>query len=123
MNWSEVLIYLIECIVYLVVIYAIPYAITLLSKKIKNDQNEKYLALAGQVVTDCVLTIKQTFVDDLKANGKFTPDAQREAYEMCKAQVMAILNEKTKEALVMAYGDIEAYIKTAIESSVIITKS
>ena len=123
MNWNEILISIIEVVVSLTVAYAIPYCLSLISKNTKNSQNEKYLSFAAQVVTDCVLTVKQVYVDDLKANGEFTAEAKVRAYEMCKNQILAMLNEKTKEAIMLAYGDLEMYIKTAIESSVVSTKS
>ncbi len=122
MEWNEVLIYIIESVIGLIVSVGIPYGLSLLSKKIKDDKLQKYLNRAENVISNCVLMIKQTFVDSLKAEGKFDKAAQSEAFERCKTQILELLNEEAKAAVVSAYGDLETYIKTAIERNVAVTK-
>lgn len=39
--------------------------------------------LAEQTCINCVLAVDQTFVDELKKNGQFTPEKQKEAFELC----------------------------------------
>lgn len=122
MSWNDVLIYIVECVAGLIITVAIPYVFVLLRNKIKNQQAEKYINIAGGIINDCVLMIKQTFVDTLKANGKFDSDAQAKAFEMCKNEILGMLNEKAKAVIIDMYGDLEAYLKIAIERNVAITK-
>lgn len=122
MSWNDVLIYIVECVAGLIITVAIPYVFVLLRNKIKNQQAEKYINIAGDIINDCVLMIKQTFVDTLKANGKFDSDAQAKAFEMCKNEILGMLNEKAKAVIIDMYGDLESYLKIAIERNVAITK-
>ena len=73
-------------------------------------------------VTDCVLTTTQTYVDALKGQNAFDPEAQKKAFEMTKAAVLAILTEDAKEYLNSALGDFDEYLKTLIEAQVQVNK-
>lgn len=123
MEWNEILIYIIESIVGLIIAAVIPYVITLIKKKIDNQQVNEYIDIAEGIVTDCVYMTKQTFVDSLKKEGKFDAEAQAKAFEMCKEQILSLLNEEAKKAVISVYGDLEGYLKAAIETNVAVSKA
>ncbi len=92
--------------------------IVALIQKIDNDQIEATLAEAADIVFKAVATVAQTFVDTLKKHGKFTPEAQQEAFARAKAYVLTLLNEDVRELLIEVYGDLDVWIETMIEATV-----
>ena len=86
--------------------------------KSDNDLVDKYTAIAADVITTCVIATNQTYVDALKKEGKFDAEAQRNAFNMTAAAVMAILTDDAKVVLTEAFGDLNTYITQQIEASV-----
>ncbi len=76
------------------------------------------VASAEKIVTDAVTATNQTFVDDLKKDGKFDAAAAKTAFEQTKAAILKILPEDTKNALATLYGDVDAWLTSKIESTV-----
>ena len=93
-----------------------------LTNKVDNEKHDKYILMLQDTVTDCVLTTTQTYVDALKGQNAFDPEAQKKAFEMTKAAVLAILTEDAKEYLNSALGDFDEYLKTLIEAQVQVNK-
>ena len=122
MNWSEVLLYVIESLLGLIVSVGIPYLFVFIKKyfntKTRSDLVEKYLDLAEKLVKDAVSQVQQTYVSTLKKTGNFDKAAQEEAFRMAKNAVIAMMNEEMKEIVIEAVGDFDIYINTMIESAV-----
>lgn len=93
-----------------------------LINRVDNDKHDKYILMLQNTVTDCVLTTTQTYVDALKGQNAFTPEAQKQAFEMTKTAVLAILTDDAKEYLNSALGDFDEYLKTLIEAQVQVNK-
>ena len=48
-----------------------------------NDANlKKYMDMLTTTITDCVIATNQTYVESLKAQGKFDAAAQKKAFEL-----------------------------------------
>ena len=90
--------------------------------KSKSDLQDKYLNMLGETITDCVMATTQTYVDSLKKEGAFTPEAQKQAFNQTYEAVMAILSEEAKEYLNEVVGDLNLYITQKIEAEVKINK-
>lgn len=89
----------------------------------KNDaQFTKYMTLLQDTVISCVIATNQTYVDTLKAQGKFDLEAQKVALQKTYDAVMAILTEDAVKYLNSALGDFDAYVNTMIESQVNLQK-
>jgi hypothetical protein len=86
--------------------------------KSDNDLVDKYVDIAADVITTCVIATNQTYVDTLKKEGKFDAEAQCNAFNMTADAVMAILTDEAKEVLTEAFGDLNTYITQQIEASV-----
>ena len=85
----------------------------------KNDATfTKYMTLLQDTVISCVIATNQTYVETLKAQGKFDAEAQKEALKKTYDAVMAILTEDTINYLKEVLGDFDAYVNTMIESQV-----
>lgn len=83
-----------------------------------NELYDKYLDLLETTITDCVIATNQTYVDTLKAEGKFDAEAQKLAFQKTYEAVMSILTEDAKEYLIYAIGDFDAFVNAKIEANV-----
>lgn len=79
---------------------------------------KKYMDMLTQTITDCVIATNQTYVESLKAQGKFDAEAQKKAFELTSNAVMNILSTDAQEYLSSAVGDLNAYITKKIEAEV-----
>lgn len=79
---------------------------------------KKYMDMLTQTITDCVIATNQTYVESLKAQGKFDAEAQKKAFELTSSAVMNILSTDAQEYLSSAVGDLNAYITKKIEAEV-----
>ena len=73
-------------------------------------------------IENCVIATNQTYVEALKAAGKFDAEAQKTAFNMTKNAVMAILSDEAKKYLETAVGDLNEYITQQIEAAVNVNK-
>ena len=114
---------------YVVLVAAIPiltnYLVAFLeSKKSQIDDNKKNLDFANtlskalDIVTTTVKYVSQTYVDDLKKQGKFDTSAQEEALKKAIETIQSQLDEDTKELLITAYGDLQTWIRVQIEAAI-----
>lgn len=90
--------------------------------KVANDTADKYINMLTDTITACVIATNQTYVEALKKQNAFTAEAQKEAFNLTYAAVMAVLTDEAKEYLTAIYGDLTAYITTKIEAEVNISK-
>ena len=94
-----------------------------LQQKNDNELYDKYLDLLETTIIDCVIATNQTYVDTLKAEGKFDVDAQKEAFKKTYEAVMQILTEDAKTYLMNALGDFDTFVNAKIEASVNTSKT
>lgn len=83
-----------------------------------NEEAIKYLEQIDKAVTNCVIATNQTYVESMKNKNAFDGEAQKVAFQMTYDALMATLTAEAKNFLVMAYGDIEVYLRTLIEAKV-----
>lgn len=101
------------------------YVINFLRIKIKEqttsleDQNiAKHIKTAVDVIGQVVIEINQTYVDELKKNGTFTKESEREAKEKAVKRCKQLISEKSKEAIEIMYNDFDVYLNSKIEELV-----
>lgn len=118
---------LIQEILYLVIIAVVPVLAKfivglIMSKKAEIEARTDTLVFqdtlmrAIQLVQDAVDTTSQTYVDALKAEGKFDEESQKKAMEMTIAAVSSVMDEGMKEMISTFYTDFDAWVKIQIES-------
>lgn len=88
------------------------------NSKIKDKTIARRASQLTTIILNAVKFTTQTFVDDLKKNGKFTSEAHLEALERTKSAVKNQLTEELKEYISETYGDIESYLTSAIEAQI-----
>lgn len=90
--------------------------------KEEKELAEKYLDMVEETVSKCVLATNQTYVDSLKAEGKFDTEAQKIAFNKTLDAVLAILTDDAKNYLTHIFGDLNVFLSNLIESQVKINK-
>ena len=89
------------------------------AEKIKSQtDNElviKYVDLLNDIIESCVVATNQTYVDALKAQGKFDNEAQKIAFEKTYNAVKEIISDEMVNVLAEVHEDLDAYIIALIE--------
>lgn len=129
MEWMEMAQQIFELVIIPLLVVLSTYFIKFINAKsnelinrVDNEKHDKYVLMLQETVTDCVLTTTQTYVDALKGQNAFDPEAQKKAFEMTKTAVLAILTDDAKEYLASALGDFDQYLTTLIEAQVQVNK-
>ena len=125
MNWAELLPQLFELVLFPLLGGLTTYLIILIRKKgqeisskMEDSKKKEYVNMLANTIADCVSATSQTYVDSLKAQGKFDGEAQKVAFEMSYTVVFDILTDDAKEYLGKIYGDLSAYVTQKIEAQV-----
>ena len=85
---------------------------------IEDTTLRKYMDMLTQTISDCVIATNQTYVDELKRQGKFDLEAQKIAFELTSSAVLEILSVEAQVYLSTTVGDLNAYITKKIEAEV-----
>ena len=118
MTWMDVLIQVIEILFSLVLTVGIPCITGIFIRKTNNEKlKEIILRLEGQVSV-AVRATTQTFVEQMKKDGRFDEEAQKEAFNMTKNSLLNMISEDMKIQIIKLVGDFDVYIKNLIESEV-----
>lgn len=117
-TWMDVLVKVLDVLVGLLVSVGIPYLMGQIGAKVKSSKAREYLARAQEYLTSAVTMVNQTFVDQLKKDGKFDADAQLEAFEMAADAWLLMMNDEMKAIIIEEVGDFDTYIRTQIEAKV-----
>lgn len=92
------------------------------TKTIKDEALAALIANANEKVAEIVVhavqSTNQTFVNDLKAEGKFSDEAKAKAFSNTYDTVKSLITDETAELIKIGYGDIEVYIQNKIESAI-----
>lgn len=119
---DDIFINILSCIVTVIILPLITLLgsklIKWISKKIDDENLEKNLIKATNIVLDAVKYVLQTYVDNLKKEGKFTKDAQLIAFNKAKEIVLSQFNEEIKSYIKDIFGDIDSWIDVQIEASI-----
>ena len=108
-------------IIPLVVLYAktfIQLKIEELQEKIDNENVDKYLGLANDILQRVVTEVTQTYVDNLKSTNSFDVEAQKKAFMLAKEKFELIATDEVKNVIDEVMGDYDAWIQSSIEALV-----
>lgn len=130
MTWATFLEQIFELVIYPIIsitgiylTYLISVKIQELKQKKNDDTTRKYLDMLDDTIANAVLATTQTYVDSLKAQGKFDVEAQKIAFTKTYEAVMKVLTDDAVKYITSAVGDLEVYVTNKIESNVKIGKS
>ena len=89
-----------------------------LKTKVKNETAQKYIDMIADTVMTCVTATTQTYVDSLKAQGKFDAAAQKEAFNRSLQAILTSLSVDAIRYIEEISGDVELYLTQKIEAAV-----
>lgn len=118
---NEILINIISVIVTAVVIPVITLVggklVSWLNAKINNEKANAMLTAATNAVVNAVRSVLQTYVDTLKASGKFDESSQKIALIKAKKLALESMNAEVQNYIETTYGNIDTWITTMIEAT------
>lgn len=85
---------------------------------VKDVRIQRLLREVGNAVADAVAAMNQKYVDDLKKNGEFKEEQQKEILQRAISAALKSLSDDAQEYLKTTYGDTEAYLETRIEAQI-----
>ncbi len=88
-------------------------AVSFVREKVKGSKIEE----AIDIVLDAVDETNQTFADQLRQDGKFDEEKQKEALEKSLKKSLSMMNEKMLKLLNKEFNNAEAWIVSKIESA------
>ncbi len=89
---------------------------------VKNDLFNKYSDMLMGIVETCVIATNQTYVDELKEQGRFGPEEHDIAYHKTFDAIKALMTEEMQKVLTEVYTDIDFYISQLIQEQVNVIK-
>lgn len=101
----------------------LPYFISWLKTKTTNEKMHYVIDELSQTVTTSVAYVNQTFVDQLKADGKFDEEHQKEALKLAIDDVFNSLSTKTVSILQSDELDVVGIVTKYIEAEIKRNKS
>ncbi len=93
-----------------------------LQESISNEKANKYLSMIAETIEDCVRSTNQTYVETLKKDNAFTPEAQQQAFNITIDNILKILNEDCLDYLTTITEDVNDYLRNRVEAEVNIQK-
>lgn len=94
-----------------------------LRAKTDNDGIKLLIEKIDYIVQLCVESTNQTYVDQLKKDGKFDVDNQKEAFKKTFTAIECMLTESDKQEIISTFGDISTFITTSVENYIKTSKT
>lgn len=88
-------------------------AVTFVREKVKGSKIEE----AIDIVLDAVDETNQTFADQLREDGTFDEEKQKEALEKSLKKSLSMMNDRVLKLLEKEFNSAEAWIVSKIESA------
>lgn len=85
---------------------------------IKNEKIRYLIGYAGDAISLAVSNVSQTYVDTLKKQGNFSPEAQAVAKQMAVDKAKALMTKEMKNAIETVYTNFDSYLDNYIEGVV-----
>ena len=108
---------LLETIVNTILIPAIPIVVGAAVQYVRTKTEGSKIEEAVGIVLDAVDQTNQTFADQLRKDGTFTEEKQREAMEKSIKAALSMMNERTLKILEREFNDVESWIVSKIEAA------
>lgn len=116
--WNNVLMWALGLVGTIVTGILIPYITNLLKSKTDNVNLNYVINELSQTVITSINHVNQTFVNQLKADGKFDAENQSKALQMAVTESVNNLTKKTVNILGKNGIDVEKLIISYIESEI-----
>lgn len=92
------------------------FVVSLLNQKIKDKKLARWSSEVTMIIMNAVQTVFQEFVDVLKKEGKFTPEAQKEAKERAYKIIISQLTPDLEKYIKDNFGEMKEWLMNQIEA-------
>ena len=89
-----------------------------IEEKTKSEKLAQGVQRAAEIVEQVVVAITQTYVDDLKKEGSFDADAQKQALQMAKEAAADLISSEVQQLIAENYNDFSDWLLSSIEAAV-----
>lgn len=86
-----------------------------LEQRVENEKLINYIKMAEDAVETAVISVNQTFVDEMKKQGTFDQSAMEKSFIMAKNKALSIMGSSAKKMLMSAYSDVDAWLDGKLE--------
>lgn len=121
-TWMDVLVIVIDAIVGVAVSVGIPMLFAMLKARTHNAKAQQYIDRAQEYLTSAVAMTNQTFVDQLKKDGRFNEENQAAAFRMAMDTWLKMLSDDMKDVIIDEVGNFEAWAEAQLEARVALLK-
>lgn len=90
----------------------------IITKLTKNENLNEVINSALSNISDSVLYVNQIYVDTLKREGKFTEQAQKDAFKLAYNEAVKLISEEAKDLISKTHGSFEEWVYLQIEVAV-----
>lgn len=118
MDINEIITLILQSVLVPLLIYGLTLLRNYLVTKTKAIQVQRALEQATDAAIKAVSETSQSFVDGIKGTPKWNAAAMRDAFDKSMETALAILGEEGLLLLQSATGDVETYLRSAIEDAV-----
>lgn len=119
MEWSSIIVMILEGLIPLVFLVLGVLLVRWLKKKGVKEDELNYIQTAYSMLTKAVMSTNQIWVDAIKqSEGKLTVEQQAEAREKTTEIFKEMITENVKLAIEAAYGSVEKWLDLNLESAV-----
>ena len=91
-------------------------------QSIDNTYVKETITEVTDIIMNVVDTVSQTYVDDLKKEGTFKEEQQKEALNKAIYQAKDLISLEAANLIIDKYSDLDEFIRTTIESYIRTTK-
>lgn len=125
MDWNNLLAIALEALLPLVFSVVGILLLRWLKKKGVKDEYVSLIEDGWSLLRTCVLSVNQTFVEDLKASngGKLTDAQKAEARQQCINNFKSLASDALLLAIQAAYGSVDDWLGIALEAEVGLSKT
>lgn len=96
----------------------LPIVVKLISAKIKNEKLKYVIDELGTTIATSVDYVNQTFVNQMKLDGKFDAEAQKQALIQATTYCFDTLTDSTKQIISAEGIDLQTLIEKRIEAQI-----
>lgn len=114
--WLELLVWFLGILGTIITGVLVPFLANWLKSKTDNEKLDYAITELSTTVQTCIDYVNQTFVDQLKKDGKFDENNQKEALQLALNKVRDTLSDSATKVLGKNGIDLESIIVTYIES-------
>lgn len=116
MTWNDIILSVLSTLLIGLATWGLSVFTTWMNEKLKDKKSQKLANDALNIVTQCVKSTYQTYVESLKGTALWTKEAQQNALQMAMNAAKKQFNDDIKDYITINYASIDSFLLSSIES-------